>query len=708
MCAHSYSLLGDTAIAVHPDDLRYKNLIGKHIILPLVGREIPIIADEYVDPSFGSGCVKITPAHDFNDHAVGLRHNLPVINILNANGTLNDNVPKAYRGLSIQSARKAVTEAMQALNLVQDIKPHKHMVPVCDRTQVVLEPFLTQQWFMNMDNLAKRAMNAVRDGSIEFHPKHEEKVYFHWLNNIQEWCISRQLWWGHRIPAWYDEAGNCYVGTDEATVREEHKLSDKTVLTQDNDVLDTWFSSALWPFATLGWPDKTVDLVKFFPNSLMVTGFDILFFWVARMIMLSLALTDQVPFKRVYMHGLVRDESGQKMSKSKGNVLDPLDLIDGVDLETLIKKRTQYLMQPKMKQNIEKATRKHFKAGIEPHGTDALRMTFCALATTGRDIPFNMQRLNGYRNFCNKIWNATRFSLSHLDASSYNFDPTTIKNLDPIHHWILVKLNQWIEDYHKHIAEYRFDHLAQSNFNFCWNTFCDWYIEFSKLTFQSSSPSQKHRENQEVLHYTLKQMLLLLHPVIPYITESLWQSVCPNEKPCAISAFPSALELPAISKTYYESIEWLKSLISGIRTIRSEMNISPKQVVRLQIEKADTPTRQLINQFQPWLQSLAKVDPIEYLNDGIEPEPSASFWLNKMGFHIPLAGLIDTKKELIRIEKTLKNIRLDIEKSKGMLNNPNYIDNAPKTIVDKQKSQLDENIDLEKKLITQMTVIEQL
>ncbi|MBF12782.1 MAG: valine--tRNA ligase [Legionellales bacterium] len=700
------TLLGDTAVAVHPTDERYRHLIGKTVILPIVGREIPIIADDYVDPAFGSGCVKITPAHDFNDYEVGMRHDLPIINLLNPDGTFNSNAPKSYQHLDIKAARDKVVADMQALALVDAIEPHKHVVPVCDRTQTVLEPYLTQQWFMNMKELAKRAIQVVENGDIEFHPKHEEKVYFHWLNHIQDWCISRQLWWGHRIPAWYDASGKYYVGTDEATVRRMYHVDESIELFQDNDVLDTWFSSALWPFATLGWPNKTVDLDKFFPNSLMVTGFDILFFWVARMIMMSLALTNQVPFKRVYMHGLVRDESGEKMSKSKGNVLDPLDLIDGVDLETLIQKRTQHLMQPHKKKSIEKATRKHFKGGIEAHGTDALRMTFCALATTGRDIPFNLQRLNGYRNFCNKIWNATRFSLNYLTDESTPIDETALADLDPVHHWLLTKLNQCIDDYHRCINDYRFDQLAQTCFNFCWNIFCDWYIEFSKLNFLLDPSSLAYQQNQQVLHYALKQMLLLLHPVIPYITESLWQSVSPNSKPCAISDFPRQLILPESSQSHYESIEWLRSTVTSIRTIRSEMNIAPKRGIQLQVELANTALTNQLDIYQNWIKSLCKIDRIVLLGEQERPDPSASFWQENTGFHIPLAGLIDTDKELNRLDKVLANLKADIEKSQGLLSNEQYVQQAPVTIVNKQRDALQVQVDLERKLRSQRMIIQ--
>ncbi len=702
------TMLGDTAVAVHPDDERYQDLIGQTIVLPLVGREIPIIADDYVDPKFGSGCVKITPAHDFNDYEVGIRHQLEQINILHPNGTINENAPSDYQGLSIQSARKKVVSDLESLSLVETIEPHKHTVPVCDRTQVVLEPYLTQQWFMKMDDLAQEAIQVVKDGQIQFQPKHEEKVYFHWLENIQDWCISRQLWWGHRIPAWYDDHGKCYVGDNEVDVRQAHQLGDDVKLTQDEDVLDTWFSSALWPFATLGWPEKTPMFERFFPNALMITGFDILFFWVARMIMMSLALTKQVPFKHVYLHGLVRDEAGQKMSKSKGNVLDPLDLIDGIGLDALVDKRTRNLMQPQMKKRIETNTRKHFPDGIEAHGTDALRMTFCALATTGRDIPFNMQRLNGYRNFCNKIWNATRFCQPYLSTSDATIDANKIGEYHAIHHWILTKLNQCIDDYHQHLADYRFDRLAQTVFEFCWNVFCDWYIELSKINFQREPSDPLYQHNQIVLTYVLKQTLLLLHPIIPYITEALWKEMGDSDTPCAISNFPQPLKLQGNSKEHYDDIEWLKTLITSIRTIRSEMNISPKTSIELVVEKVDERSKERLEKYDLSLKSIAKIDHITLLEAPSSPPASASHWDGQVGYHIPLSGLIDTKEELQRIDRSLKNIGMTIEKSQSMLNNQRYLDGAPKAVVDKQKDQLSQQLDLQNKLRLQRSIIEQI
>ena len=519
------TMLGDTAVAVNPEDERYVHLIGKTILLPLTNREIPIIADDYVDAEFGSGCVKITPAHDFNDYAVGERHQLPMINILTADAHLNDDVPQPFRGMDRYEGRQAVVEAMDALGLLEKVEDHRLKVPRGDRSGVVIEPWLTLQWYVDAKKLAGPAIEAVVGGAIEFVPKQWENTYFAWMRDIQDWCISRQLWWGHRIPAWYDTEGNVYVGKDEATIRSKHRLPDNLALTQDDDVLDTWFSSALWTFSTLGWPEKTEELAKFHPASVLVTGFDIIFFWVARMIMMSLHLKREVPFKQVYVHGLVRDGEGQKMSKSKGNVLDPIDLIDGIDLETLVKKRTSSMMQSQQAAKIEKATRKQFPNGIPGYGTDALRYTFYSLASTGRDIKFDLGRMEGFRNFCNKLWNAARYVLMNTQG----FDPAASSQRSDADEWILSRLQTTMTETASSIEQYRFDRAAQTLHDFVWNEYCDWYLELSKPVLWDDTSSNELRQGTlRTLLEVLETILRLMHPLMPFITEEIWQNVAPR------------------------------------------------------------------------------------------------------------------------------------------------------------------------------------
>ena len=519
------TMLGDTAVAVNPADERYAHLVGKTILLPLTNREIPIIADDYVDADFGSGCVKITPAHDFNDYAMGERHQLPMINILTADAHLNDEVPEPFRGMDRYEGRQAVVEAMEALGLLDKIEDHRLKVPRGDRSGVVIEPWLTLQWYVDAKKLAGPAIEAVENGAIEFVPKQWENTYFAWMRDIQDWCISRQLWWGHRIPAWYDPDGNVYVGKDEAAIRATHDLPDSLALTQDDDVLDTWFSSALWTFSTLGWPEETEELAKFHPASVLVTGFDIIFFWVARMIMMSLHLKREVPFKQVYVHGLVRDGEGQKMSKSKGNVLDPIDLIDGIDLEALVSKRTSSMMQPQQAAKIEKATRKQFPDGIPGYGTDALRYTFYSLASTGRDIKFDLGRMEGFRNFCNKLWNAARYVLMNTEG----FDPAAPSHRSEADEWILSRLQTTITETTNSIEQYRFDHAAQTLYDFVWNEYCDWYLELSKPVLWDDPSSNELRQGTlRTLLEVLETILRLMHPLMPFITEEIWQNVAPR------------------------------------------------------------------------------------------------------------------------------------------------------------------------------------
>jgi valyl-tRNA synthetase len=583
------TMLGDTAVAVHPSDPRYQHLVGKTIDLPLTDRQIPIIADDYVDPEFGSGCVKITPAHDFNDYAMGERHNLPKINILTASAALNDAVPEHFRGLDRFVARDKVITELEALNLLDKIEPHALKVPRGDRSGAVIEPWLTPQWYVDAKKLAEPAIKAVEQGDIRFVPKQWENTYFAWMRDIQDWCISRQLWWGHRIPAWYDTDDNVYVGQSEAEIRRAYELPETLALTQDEDVLDTWFSSALWTFSTLGWPEENADLRSFHPASVLVTGFDIIFFWVARMIMMSLEFMGEVPFHTVYVHGLVRDGEGQKMSKSKGNVLDPIDLIDGIELEALIAKRTANLMQPQLAERIEKATRKQFPDGIPGYGTDALRYTFYSLASTGRDIKFDIGRMEGYRNFCNKIWNAARYVLSHTEGHDLLKARGTPSLAD---RWIRSRLQSTLLAVDDAVAAYRFDLAAQSLYDFVWNEFCDWYLELSKpVLWDEAGHPQALLGTRQTLAEVLEQALRMLHPFMPFVTEEIWQSVSPLTGATGDSIMLAPWPTPEPEHTDRDAedeIEWMKGIIVAIRTIRSEANIPPATTLEVTVAYTGT------------------------------------------------------------------------------------------------------------------------
>jgi valyl-tRNA synthetase len=688
------TMLGDTAVAVHPDDERYKHWIGKTITLPLVGREIPIIADDYVDPAFGTGCVKITPAHDFNDYAMGQRHNLPLINIFTVDACINDNAPEDYRGLDRYAARKKVLADLETLNLLEKTEPHKLMVPRGDRSGQVIEPYLTDQWYVKIEPLAKPAIEAVESGRIKFVPDNWKNTYFEWMRNIQDWCISRQIWWGHRIPAWYDEQGNIYVARDEAEARSKYKLGNDIKLSQDNDVLDTWFSSALWPFSTLGWPEQTDALKAFYPTSVLVTGFDIIFFWVARMIMMGLKFAGDVPFHEVYIHGLVRDAHGQKMSKSKGNVLDPIDLIDGIDLEALVKKRTSGMMQPQLAEKIAKQTRKDFPDGIPAFGTDALRFTFAALASTGRDINFDLNRIEGYRNFCNKLWNAARYVM--LNMENVNADDLSSKDveLSVADRWIRARLTQTIHSINNAITGYRLDHMAGAIYDFVWHDYCDWYLELSKpvLMSEHSSDAAKRGTRQTLIN-VLEQLLRLAHPIMPYISEEIWQRVAPL---CGIyaptimrEAYPQADD-SLIDQDVMDDMDWIQAFILGVRQIRSGMDIKPGKALQVLVQNGSAQDKLRIDTNAHYLISLAKLESIIWLDEEDEAPESATALVGEMKLLIPMAGLIDKEAEQARLTKEIDKKQQEYQRTDAKLGNSNFVDKAPPEVVEKERSKLTE------------------
>ena len=680
------TMLGDTAVAVHPDDERYRELVGETIDLPLAGRTIPIIADDYVDPEFGSGCVKITPAHDFNDYAMGERHQLPMINVLTADAKINDEAPERFRGLDRFDARAQIIAELEASGLLEKIEPHTLKVPRGDRSGAVIEPWLTPQWYVDAKKLAEPAIEAVETGAIEFVPKQWENTYFAWMRDIQDWCISRQLWWGHRIPAWYDEAGNVYVGESEAAVREAHSISNETPLRQDDDVLDTWFSSALWTFSTLGWPEKNADLSAFHPASVLVTGFDIIFFWVARMIMMSLHFMEEVPFHTVYVHGLVRDGEGQKMSKSKGNVLDPIDLIDGIELEALIQKRTSNLMQPQLAAKIEKATRKQFPEGITGYGTDALRYTFYSLASTGRDIKFDIGRMEGYRNFCNKIWNASRYVLSHTESHDLTEGNATLSLTD---RWIQSRLETTLIAVEDAYDNYRFDLASQALYDFVWNEFCDWYLELSKpVLWDEATAAPEQLGARRTLIMVLEKSLRLLHPFMPFLTEEIWQTVSPlaGQTGESIMLAPWPARQPDIIDAESESeIEWLKQIIIGIRTIRSESNIPPATELPVFVVNASELDRERFSRNEAYLGRLAKVSGITVLSGDEAPPASLMTLCGDLEIRVPMAGVIDIEAELKRLDKEIDRQQKEVEKLEGKLSNKAFTERAPADIVEAEK-----------------------
>ncbi len=684
------TMLGDVAVAVHPDDERYRHLIGKTVKLPLSGREIPIIADEYVDPEFGTGCLKITPAHDFNDYEVGKRHGLPAFNIFTPDAKINDNGPPLYQGLDRFEARRKIVEALEKQGLLEKVEDHVLKVPRGDRSGAVIEPYLTDQWFVKAAPLAEPAMRAVKEGKIRFIPENWSKTYFQWLENIEDWCISRQIWWGHRIPAWYDEEGNIYVGHSETEVRQKFNLGNRP-LKQDEDVLDTWFSSALWPFSTLGWPDQTPELATFYPTSVLVTGFDIIFFWVARMVMMGLKFMGDVPFRDVYIHGLVRDAHGQKMSKSKGNVLDPLDLIDGITLEELIKKRTAGLMQPQMAQKIEEQTRKEFPDGIPSYGADALRFTFAALATTGRDIRFDLGRIEGYRNFCNKLWNASRYVFMNTEGQDLGYDGGEIEYTQ-VDRWIRSRFQCALGTAIDSIENYRFDLAATAIYEFLWDEYCDWYLELAKVTLAEGTPAQQ-RGTRRTLIEVLEAFLRLAHPIIPFITEEIWQkakAIAGIEGETIMRQPFPALEGTLIHKPSEQEVLWLQTFILGLRRIRGEMNIPPGKPLPVLLQHGRDRDRQRVESWRPWLERFGRVESFEWLEDHQTPPESAITLVDELKVLIPMAGLIDKEAELQRLTKEIDKLKKELPRVEGKLKNPKFVEKAPEAVVNKERQKLEE------------------
>ncbi len=685
------TMLGDSAVAVHPEDERYAALVGKEVELPLTGRRIPVIADDYVDPAFGSGCVKITPAHDFNDYAVGQRHDLEKINIFTIDAAINDNAPAAYRGLDRYEARKRIVADLEAAGLLEKIDDHKLMVPRGDRSGAVIEPYLTDQWYVLIKPLAEPAIAAVESGDIRFVPGNWAKTYFEWMRNIEDWCISRQLWWGHRIPAWYDEAGQVYVGHSEAAVREKHGLGPAVVLHQDEDVLDTWFSSALWPFSTLGWPQETPELKTFYPTSVLVTGFDIIFFWVARMIMFGLKFMGDVPFREVYIHGLVRDADGQKMSKSKGNILDPIDLIDGIALDALVAKRTVGLMRPQDAQKIEKATRRQYPDGIPSYGTDALRFTFAALASPGRDINFDLGRIEGYRNFCNKIWNAARFVF--MSVENVPAHPAPVTGLGE--RWIRTRLGQVTAEVHQHFDDYRMDLVARGVHALIWDEFCDWYLEYAKtvLTDPQASDARK-RGTADTLIGVLDALLRLAHPLMPFLTEEIWQRVAPltgRDTPESISLdrFPAADEFPA-EETALAEFAWLQNFTLGVRRIRAEMDIAPRKALPVLVRGGSPAQRGWLADNRVALMALAGIESPTVLEDAELAPESATALAGDMTLFIPLADLIDKDAELARLAREVDKRAKDLARIEGKLANESFVAKAPAEVVAREREKVAE------------------
>lgn len=703
------TMLGDTAVAVHPEDERYRALIGQAVELPLTGRRIPIIADEYVDPTFGSGCVKITPAHDFNDYAVGLRHGLPLINIFTIDARIGSEGPKAYQGLDRYAARQRIIADLEKQGLVARIDPHRLPVPRGDRSHAVIEPYLTDQWFVRVGPLAEAAIQAVEDGRIRFVPATWTKTYFEWMHNIQDWCISRQIWWGHRIPAWYDEQGKVYVGRSEQKVRNRYGLDAAIGLTRDADVLDTWFSSALWPFSTLGWPKRTERLTKFYPTSVLVTGFDIIFFWIARMIMMGLKFAGDVPFREVYVHGLVRDADGQKMSKSKGNILDPLDLVNGIDLESLVAKRTTGLMQPQLAPAIEAATRKEFPHGIPAFGTDALRYTYCSLASTGRDIRFDMGRIEGYRNFCNKLWNASRFVLLHTEGKDCGQAGAAITR-GPIDRWILSLFQRTVEQVRGAVEQYRFDHATQAIYEFVWNEFCDWYLELVKPTLQAEQTSEAElRATRRTLVEVLESSLRLIHPFMPFITEEIWQRVAPLAgnagETIMLAPYPMA-NGDHVDDAAMEEVNWIKGFILAIRQVRGQVGIAPSKAIPVLLRRGSSLDRSRVQANTHYLQPLARITSIKWVDGTTRNPESATALLGGLELLLPLSEVIDRSAETKRLARMIEQHKQELARAQGKLSTPTFLEKAPAKVVEKERTKVAELLAAIAKLEAQQAQLE--
>ncbi|CAM3712353.1 valine--tRNA ligase [Xenorhabdus thuongxuanensis] len=723
------TMLGDTGVAVNPEDPRYKDLIGKEILLPLVNRRIPIVGDEHADMEKGTGCVKITPAHDFNDYEVGKRHNLPMINILTFDGNIREaaevfdsngeasdhyptDIPAEYRGMERFVARKAIVAEFEKQDLLVEIKPHDLTVPYGDRGGVVIEPMLTDQWYVRTAPLAKVAIEAVENGDIQFVPKQYENMYYSWMRDIQDWCISRQLWWGHRIPAWYDAQGNVYVGRDEEEVRRENNLGTDIILTQDEDVLDTWFSSGLWTFSTLGWPEQTEALKTFHPTDVLVSGFDIIFFWIARMIMMTMHFIKdengkpQVPFKTVYMTGLIRDEEGQKMSKSKGNVIDPLDMIDGISLENLLEKRTGNMMQPQMAEKIRKRTEKQFPEGIEAHGTDALRFTLAALASTGRDINWDMKRLQGYRNFCNKLWNASRFVLMNTEGQDCGQNGGEM-SLSLADRWILAEFNQTVKVYREALDTYRFDIAANILYEFTWNQFCDWYLELSKPAINKGTEAEV-RAARHTLIEVLEGLLRLAHPIIPFITETIWQRVKVvkgiEADTIMLQPFP-AFDQAKVDELALNDLEWIKEAIIAVRNIRAEMNIAPSKPLEVLLRDANDDAQRRVAENLNFLQAMGRLSSVTVLAAGEEAPVSVTKLINGAEVLIPMAGLINKDAELARLDKEIEKLDKEIDSIEAKLANEGFVSRAPEAVVAKERERLATNNVAKEKLLAQKETI---
>ena len=720
------TMLGDTALAVHPEDERYRNLIGRKARLPLVGRELPIVADAWVDPAFGTGCVKITPAHDFNDHELGARHNLPSANIFTAQATINEAAPEAYRGLDRFEARQRIVADLDRLGLLEGVQEHRLTVPRGDRSGAAIEPWLTNQWFVKIAPLAEAAVAAVRKGEVEFVPAQYANLFFAWMRDIKDWCISRQLWWGHRIPAYYDEAGNPHVGRCEAEARRKANLGPQAALTQDSDVLDTWFSSALWTFATLGWPERTEELRRFHPTDALVTGHDIIFFWVARMIMMTLKFTGQPPFRQVYIHGLVRDAEGRKMSKTKGNGLDPLDLIDGIGLEQLVRKRTANLTQPKMAHRIERDTRRDFPKGIPSYGTDALRFAFCALASTGRDLRFDLSRTEGYRNFCNKLWNAARFALMNVRGQDLQ-GPAKPSLAD---RWIRARAGRLIATCERALATYRFDLYANALYEFAWHEYCDWYLELAKpLLWDPNAEAAQQAAARRALLETLEMLLRACHPVMPFITESIWREVAPllgiPGRTLMRQPFPRREDWPADAEAE-AALDWLKELVTALRSLRGETGIKPGEAIPVLLEGGGAADRKLAAAVEPLVKRMAKVASIDWLPPESRPPPSALALAGQLKVRVPhkkqidVSGRIGRKDESgvrtaigassrtgseektevraffnldderARVKKNQSRKRKELVRIEAKLDNGQFVRNAPPEVVQKEQAKAEQ------------------